>query len=194
MKRDTVLLSLPPLTSIRRLLSSEALALSVFSWISFLVIHVYAAACIYLSFFRETVSPFISITYLIHIVHLLCTALSWAVQYRPVYIVQSIPVSSAMYLNEFPCLNASIVFLVSDVAVVLGPWCVVHRSTWQVNEELGGPAKIRDGGFVGVWEPLLCGHSSASSTDEVSGQCFHSGSHRLGESDAGVLQPYYFPS
>lgn len=85
-------------------------------------------------------------------------------------------------------------FLSSNVAVVLGPWCVVHRSTWQVNEELGGPAKIRDGGFVGVWEPLLCGHSSASSTDEVSGPCFHSGSHRLGESDAGVLQPSSFPS
>lgn len=84
--------------------------------------------------------------------HLLCTALSWAVQYRPVCIAQSIPVSSTVYLNDkFPCLNASIVFLVSDVAVVLGPWCVVHRSTWQVNEELGGPAKIRDGGFVGVW-------------------------------------------
>lgn len=82
--------------------------------------------------------------------HLLCTALSWAVQYRPVCIAQSIPVSSTVYLNDkFPCLNASIVFLVSDVAVVLGPWCVVHRSTWQVNEELGGPAKIRDGASWG---------------------------------------------
>lgn len=75
------------------------------------------------------------------------------------------------------------------MAVVPGLRGVVCRSTWQANGELGGPAEFRDGGLGGVSEPVLCGHSLVSTTDESSGQCFHPGSHWMGESDAGGLQP-----
>lgn len=93
------LLSLPPLTSIRRLLSSEPLALSVFSWVSvdlFLVIHVYAAACIYLSFFRKQFLPLL-LSPVLHIApsFMHCTVLSSTVQ-------------TCMYSTVYPCFIHSV--------------------------------------------------------------------------------------